>query len=170
MVLDLGVHDFDQLGLLLGVPEAVEAIELPGGTVQATVEYGGGAVGQVVTGFGMPAAFPFTTSLEVLGELGIARYSFTAPGAGPVGGSVLEVVTVDGRSSAVVDPGDPFADQARYFLDCIASGNPPVDGSAEGALAALTLALAARTSLRTGARVPVAAARGAWTVGGSAPS
>ena len=157
MLVDLGVHDFDQLGQFLALPETVGAAELPGGTVHTTVGYAGGAVGQVVTEFGMPQGFPFTTSLEVMGELGVARYHSTARGSGPGGPSVLDVVTADGPTSMDIEPGDPFAEQARYFLGCVASGTPPADGSAEDSLTALTLALAARASLRAGTRLPVAA-------------
>lgn len=149
MLLDFAVHDFDQLGLLFREPCAASAVRLRGGVVETTVEYRGGGRGHVLTDWSMPAGFPFTASLKVTGDLGDADYSFTE---GTDAGQ-LSITTATERNVVSVHPGDPFVEQARYFLNCVANGERPMEGSAGSSLLALRVAIAARESLATGDRV-----------------
>lgn len=144
ILLDLAVHDFDQLLLFLGPARRVEVARLDDGTLQARVEHESGAVGWVRAGWDAPVSTPFRTSLEVIGAMGQARYSFAS---GVEERSEL-VVSEDGAERIVdVDPGEPYTDQARAFLECVRTGRRPSDGDPAASLAAVRLALAARESL-----------------------
>jgi predicted dehydrogenase len=146
-LLDLAVHDFDQLLLLLGPATRVEARHGAEGTAEVIVQHRGGGVGHVRAGWDLPPSFPFSTLLEVTGERGVARY--TAAGGG--GELVVEAGAVSSRTS--VDPGAPYTVQARAFLDCIRSGSRPVHGDPAASLAAMRLATAAREALASGTAV-----------------
>ena len=151
VLLDLAVHDFDQLLLLLGPAARVQARSAADGTAEVTVQHTGGGIGRVRAGWDLPPAFPFTTVLEVTGERGRARYA-----AEEGGRSELFFETPDGVSRTDVDPGAPYTAQARAFLDRIRSGTPPVHGDPAASLAAVRLALAAREALATGRPVDLA--------------
>jgi predicted dehydrogenase len=149
-LLDLAVHDFDQLLLLLGPAVRVEARHGADGTAEVTVQHRGGGVGHVRAGWDLPPSFPFSTLLEVTGERGSALYA-------AAGGSSELVVDTGGASSRTpVDPGAPYTAQARAFLDCIRSGARPVHGDPAASLAAVRLAIAAREALASGAAVELA--------------
>jgi predicted dehydrogenase len=147
-LLDLAVHDFDQLLLLLGPARRVEARHAADGTAEVTVQHTGGGVGRVRAGWDLPPSFPFTTLLEVTGERGSARYAAAAGGR-----SELVVDAAAGSPRTRVDPGAPYTAQARAFLECIRSGTPPLHGDPAASLAAVRLALAAREALASGAPV-----------------
>lgn len=134
LVVDFAIHDIDQANALLGAPLAVTAVSAPGvgfGTpVALTVEYESGGVAQLLAAADLPPGTPFQTSLEVVGDRGVD--------------ALAEL------------PGDPFREQARYLLDCIDSGARPVRAPVEAAVDALRVALAARDSLHSRARVVLA--------------
>lgn len=134
LVVDFAIHDVDQANALLGAPRAVTAVRAPGdgfGTpVALTIEYADGGVAQILAAADLPAGTPFRTSLEVLG---------------------------DGGLDAVAElPGDPFLEQARAFLHCVDAGLRPRRAPVAAAVEALRVCLAARASLRAGARVVLA--------------
>ncbi|GAA1446957.1 Gfo/Idh/MocA family protein [Leifsonia poae] len=142
MVVDFAIHDFDQANLLLGAPVAVRSIRVGaaagagesafGEPVATTIEYAGGGVAQVLSAADLPEGFAF--------------------------GSTLDVVGSDGVDAVVGDGGDPFVEQARYFLRCVETGSEPFRSPVTGAVDALRVALAARRSLRSGDRETVAGA------------
>ncbi|HEV7624837.1 MAG TPA: Gfo/Idh/MocA family oxidoreductase [Amnibacterium sp.] len=144
VLLDLAVHDFDQLLLLLGPARRVEAVARDDGTVEVTVDHAGGATGRLRAGWDLPADFPFSTLLEVTGIDGRARHTAVA---GSPATNDLEVEGPHGVRRSAVDGEDPYTAQARYFLDCVRTGRRPEHGDPAASLAALRLALAARTSL-----------------------
>jgi predicted dehydrogenase len=134
LVVDFAIHDIDQANALLGAPRAVTALPLPGdgfgAPVAVTIEYADGGIAQILATADLPAGTPFQTSLDVVG---------------------------DGGLDALADaPGDPFEEQARYFLGCVESGVRPRRAPVAAAVDALRVSLAARESLRTGARVVLA--------------
>lgn len=155
-LVDFAVHDFDQANLLLGVPVAVRATRVGAAAFDTTVEYRGGGRAHVLSSMSLPQGFPFSTSLEVVGDRGLVAYSFSARDGGADGRSDLAVVDPGGARRSVVDPGDPFVAQARYFLSCIESGRPPERSDAASAGVALQVSLGARRSLETGRRVELA--------------
>nr|WP_276511743.1 Gfo/Idh/MocA family oxidoreductase [Leifsonia aquatica] len=134
LVVDFAIHDIDQANALLGAPRAVTALPLRGdgfgAPVAVTIEYADGGIAQVLAVADLPAGTPFQTSLDVVGDVGL-----------------------DALADA---PGDPFEEQARYFLGCVESGVRPRRAPVAAAVDALRVSLAARESLRTGARVILA--------------
>jgi predicted dehydrogenase len=145
VAVDLLVHDYDQANLLLGTPRTVYAQEHGAEGVNVIISYPGGKVSAVEGNTAMPAGFPFTTGIRVYCE-----------------GGVVEHVS-DGRESMVtvreagaspwlipVEQADPYATQARYFLDRLDDGLPIVEGSPEQGRTATAVAIAALASARSG--------------------
>lgn len=131
MIVDFAIHDVDQANAYLGEPVAVSAVRAPGdgfGTPAAiTVAYASGGVAQLLAVSDLPAGTPFRTTLEVVGDRG---------------------------TDTLTDlPGDAFAAQARYFLECVEGGAEPARSPVAAAIDALRVCLAARESARTGTRV-----------------
>lgn len=171
LLVDYAIHDFDQANALLGEPVAVTSVRAgaggggaaggrpsvagratalpaagPGaapatsalptthpfaGAIATTVEYAAGGVAQILSVVDLPQGTPFRAGLEVVGTSG-----------------------VDAVGS---EEGDPFLAQAAYFLACAEAGTEPGRAPLAAAIDALRVSLAARESLRTGARVPVPA-------------
>ncbi|MGA0121563.1 MAG: Gfo/Idh/MocA family protein [Gaiellales bacterium] len=162
---DLMVHDFDQVAMLLGDPLRVHAGAVPGGPhgapqhVVATVTCANGTA-VVEGGLLLPPSYPFTSGIRVLGDDGVLEYPFSA-GASDDGGNIggvdqsanaLQRYPASGaRERVAVAAGDPWARQCGYLLDRIA-GELPVDrATGEDALRALRIALAANRSIVSGA-------------------
>jgi predicted dehydrogenase len=138
ILVDFGIHDFDQVNLYLGTPVAVTAVRGgASGPIETTVEYADGGIGQVLTHLSMPAGTPFTTSIELIGTGGLADYHFSEASPTQIAGE------------------NPYAGQAEYFLHCVDSGTPPTLCPVDGAVSALQVALAARTSLAAAARIQI---------------
>lgn len=161
---DLMVHDFDQMNWLLGTPRTVYARAVRTRDpaypdhVQAIVDYDG-AQACVEGSMAMPASFPFSSSIRVVGDAGSAEYSFrAAPAEG--GGNIGEVdpsarglrlYPRGGEASVVLlDPVDPWGPEIEEFVSCLEDGRPPLNGTGEQALLALRVSLAANRSLESG--------------------
>jgi predicted dehydrogenase len=162
VVVDLGVHDFDQVNLLLGTPVTVRSTSSDRlGPVETTIEYAEGGIGQVLTFCSAPAEVPFATSIEVLGSEGLASYRYigAAADAGSPGDAELSEfrsVTTTGAERVEIHDDEPYVRQAEYFLQCVEKGTAPERCPVPTATAALRVALAARQSLtHGGALVPV---------------
>ena len=150
VVVDVGIHDFDQLNLILGEPERVRSTQTqPGGPIETTIEYAGGGLGQVLSFAGAPPSLSFSTSLEVVGSKGVAEYRYRAEdaAAGRVAVSELWIASNSGTRSQTVRDDEPYARQAEYFLDCVRASVKPDYCPTESAILALDVALAARASL-----------------------
>ncbi|MCU1419467.1 MAG: gfo/Idh/MocA family oxidoreductase [Mycetocola sp.] len=160
VVVDVGIHDFDQMNLFLGTPLTVTSIAIdPVGPIETTIEYRSGAIGQVLTFAGVPAGAPFTTSLNLVGSDGILDYDFSADaptGSGGTSGvNAYRLATADGTVSTTLARHDHFEKQIAYFLDRVRDGNDPDFSPTASAVRALAVALAARQSLVTGETVPL---------------
>lgn len=153
ILVDFAIHDFDQLNLLLGEPIAVTSLGSTRAAVETTVEYEGGGIGRVLTSMALPTGFPFSTSLDVIGSAGSARYAYSTADSGAPGLSEYRETSAHGETRARVTGEDPYARQAEYFLHCIESGTPPARSPVEAAIAALGVSRAARRSLSSGERV-----------------
>jgi predicted dehydrogenase len=151
VLLDLAVHDFDQLVLFLGPARRVRALPAANGTIEVVVEHDRG-ISRVRAGWDLPRDLPFSTLLEVVGTAGRARCSAAS---GPDGTSELEVDAAGGAWRTVIDAGNPYAAQARYFLGCVQAASAPEDGDPATSLLGLRLALAAADSLSTRGPVDV---------------
>jgi predicted dehydrogenase len=138
ILVDFGIHDFDQLNLYLGIPVAVNAVRATAdGPIETTVQYADGGLGQVLTHLSMPPGTPFTTSIELVGTKALADYRFS-----------------DASPTLIADE-NPYARQAEYFLHCVDTGTPPTLCPVDAAVLALQVALAARASLATATRIPI---------------
>jgi predicted dehydrogenase len=158
-VVDLQIHDDDQLNWLLGQPRSVycQGRRGEGGGwdhVLTTVSYDG-AAGTLEASMLMPEGYPFSMGLRVIGEGGTVEYGFRA------GGVSVEMGRQAGTSLAVYAPGrepepltpplhDAYEAEVAYFVDCVRRGQPPTVTTPEDALAALRVALAAVDSLGSG--------------------
>jgi predicted dehydrogenase len=162
---DLMVHDFDQMNWLFGAPRTVyaRAVSLgdPGypNHVVAVVEYEGGAEAVVEGSMAMPTSFPFSSTIRVLCENGVAEYSFrAAPAEG--GGNIgavdpsargLRLYPHGGEPEVVLlDPVDPWGPEIEEFVSCLEQGRQPENGTGEQARLGLRVSLAAVRSLRSG--------------------
>tara|TARA_R110002051_G_scaffold33172_1_gene74768 strand:- start:2050 stop:3006 length:957 start_codon:yes stop_codon:yes gene_type:complete len=142
ILVDFGIHDIDQLNLLLGDPVEVTATgPVPFGPIETTIRYRSGAVGVVRSFADLPTDEPFHSSIEVRGTAGVARYDFAA-------GSAEALENAEAAE-------DPYARQWQYFLDCVAQGVAPEWCPPAAAVAALEVALAATKSLELGIPVRV---------------
>ena len=167
---DLLVHDFDQAVMLLGRPLRVHAGAVRSGAfdapqhVTATVDCERGTA-IVEGGLMLPASYPFTSGIRVLGTGGVLEYPFSA-GASEDGGNIggvdqdanaLRRYPSDGPAERVdVQSGDPWARQCAYLLDCIERGEAVGRATGEDALVALQVALAANRSIASGRSEDVA--------------
>jgi predicted dehydrogenase len=154
VLVDMLVHDFDILNALLGPAERVVARSAAGNRhFQMLLEHPGGA-GAIEGSHAMPGSYPFTANLRVLCERGVLEHRFVA-GAGDqvdeATQSVLGVHPAVGDARSFHEAVDPWGAQIAHFLECVAAGSEPVDGSFAQARAALAVALAARAGAETGA-------------------
>ena len=156
-VLDLCIHDFDALNWLFGAPKSVYARgkELRPGLwndIHALVDYGG-VNGFVEGSEFMPQGYPFTAALKVLCEGGVVEFLFRAGGVSvEMGGGAALMVHEAGRVYPLPPmPGDPYDNQAAYFVDCLRKGIKPTLGTPEQARLAVATANAAQRSLESGA-------------------
>lgn len=155
VLVDFGIHDFDQLNLFLGRPLAVSTRRArPDGPFETAVDYEGGGSGQVLSFMGMPPGFSFASSIGLLGSLGIAGYRYAGPLGGTSGDSYWTMTGAAAETRPIVD-GNPYAAQARYFLDCVERGADPDFCPTDAAILALAVSLAARESFATGKPVEV---------------
>jgi predicted dehydrogenase len=160
VVVDVGIHDFDQLNLFLGTPVTVASIANgPLGPIETTIEYRSGAIGQVLTFAGVPTGAPFTTSLNLVGTDGILDYEFAAdaPTAarGTSGVNAYRLATANGSESTTLSSLDHYERQIEYFLECVRTATDPGFSPTASAVRALEVALAARQSLVSGETVPL---------------
>lgn len=163
-IVDLAIHDFDQMNLFLGHPLAVTSTGAGSyGPIETTIEYSGGGIGQVLTHADLPPGAPFTAGISLIGDGGLADYELSAASPTEQGNGEAPDQGLDGYRLAAADGGytraisgdDPYARQARYFLDCVEAGTQPELSDAGSAVRALEVALAAHESLRTGQKVRV---------------
>lgn len=163
LLLDLMIHDFDT-ALWLGGPvnrisaRAVQPYrpDWAGDYALITLRFASGAIAQLEGGWIYPQGV-FRTSIDIAGTAGLVEYHSdqavtlrafprTAPMAAPADEVALGLPTL---------ADDPFALQCRHILAVLA-GREAALLRPEDALAALRLALAARSSLEQGEPVRLA--------------
>lgn len=163
-IVDLAIHDFDQMNHFLGRPVAVTSRQVGEyGPFETSIEYADGGLGQVLTHQDLPQGAPFTAGISVVGELGLADYELSAASATEGAGvNTYRLAVADGGySQKTPSDDDPYRRQAEYFLDCVRRGRQPELCSTDSAIQSLEVALAARESLRTGHRAALADSPGA---------
>jgi predicted dehydrogenase len=158
-VVDLQIHDHDQLNLHLGQPRAVycQGRRGPGGGwdhALTTVTYDD-AAGVAEASALLPDGYPFSMGLRVIGEDGTVEYSFRAGGVsvemGRQAGTTLVVYPPNRPPEPIEAPlHDAYQAEVAYFVDRVRRGEPPTIATPEQALDALRVALAAVESLESG--------------------
>jgi predicted dehydrogenase len=118
-----------------------------------------GGIATAEGGLLLPASYPFTSGMRVLGTEGVIEYPFSAAPSeegGNIGGvdqaaNVLTVYPATGSARTIDAAGsDPWGREVGYLIDCIASDTTPQRATGEDALLALRVALAANRSLQSG--------------------
>jgi UDP-N-acetylglucosamine 3-dehydrogenase len=158
---DLHIHDLDFVFSLFGKPRSVYAVGVRGATggwdhVLTSLDYGDKKAA-LEASYALPAGFPFQMSFRLTGDTGCIDFQF--------GG----VAQVDQRSAAqttlaLYRPGaepellkppaeDGYQAEIRYFTNCLLEDHDPVMATLAEAREVLTIALAAKQSLETGAVV-----------------
>lgn len=159
VVLDLMIHDIDFLRWTLGEATRLYATISRAPGIQhanATIRYKNGAIANLSAHWGNTPGFAY--SAEIAGSEGVVR-------GGSRESATLEIVraTRQGEAAAIAaQPAgskrlspllrSPYERQLAHFLRCIETGETPIV-TAEDALAALEIALAAVQSAQTGAPV-----------------
>lgn len=115
-LLDLLVHDIDQILLLFGAPARVAAKDLgPVDTLSATFLYPNGPEVRLQGGW-FPPGIPFAMGFRVRAER--AELELTPAG--------LRENGVSGASEIMhPEGGDAYQAEARYFVECCRSNTPP---------------------------------------------
>ncbi len=156
-IVDLAIHDFDQMNFFLGRPISVRSISVSTyGPIETTIEYSNGGIGQVLSHADLAQGAPFTAGISLVGEAGLADYELSAASPTDQGGDGdyqgvdgYRLAGAGGGYSLAIAGDDPYARQASYFLECVESGSQPALSSTGSAVRALEVALAARESLHT---------------------
>jgi predicted dehydrogenase len=159
VLVDMMIHDFDIVSALLGDARRVTAVAAADGRhVNALVEHERGHAA-IEGSHAMPPSYPFTAALRVLCDGGVLEHGFVTGAGDEVAddeaASVLAIHPAAGDARRFHESIDPWAAQIAHFLDCVADGREPRDGSFAQARAALAVALAARRSIAAGAPVAV---------------
>ena len=136
-VMDLLVHDIDQILMLFGVPARLTAKRL-GNTdaLMASFIYSGGPEVRLQGGW-FDAGMPFSMSFQVRADQ--AELEMTAAGL-----SVSDTAGV--RRKLDVETADPYAAEVHYFLDCCRKGVQPLLCMPAESAAAVKVALALKES------------------------
>jgi predicted dehydrogenase len=106
----------------------------------------------------MPRSYPFSSSIRVLCDGGVAEYAFSAAPAedgGNIGAATaprgLRLYRDGAEPETVpVESADPWGPEIAYFVECVEQGRRPEQGTGEQAREALRVALAVRRSLESG--------------------
>lgn len=131
-VLDLLVHDIDQILLLFGMPDRVTAKQLgTGDALMASFIYPAGPEVRLHGGWFAPET-PFSMSFQV--RCDSAELELTPDGL-KVGG---ELVALEKRNA--------YAEEVHYFLDCCRNGTEPVKCLPADSAKAVKVALALKES------------------------
>lgn len=131
-VLDLLVHDIDQILLLFGMPDRVTAKQLGSGdALMASFLYPGGPEVRLQGGWFAPET-PFSMSFQV--RCDAAAIELTADGL-KVNGQVLEL-----------EKKNAYAEEVDYFLACCRNGTQPLKCMPADSAKAVKVALALKES------------------------
>ncbi len=136
-VLDLLVHDIDQILLLFGMPDRVTAKQLgTGDALMASFLYPGGPEVRLQGGWFAPDT-PFSMSFQVRGERG--EMALTPDG--------LMLSGSDGTRQRVdVEKKNAYAAEVDYFLECCREGKEPLRCMPADSANAVKVALALKES------------------------
>ncbi len=147
--LDMHIHDTDFIHHLFGMPSQVTSTGYtsPGGGVDhLTTFYSYDSVPHVVAegGWVSHRGYPFTMRYTVVFDRAVASFDLDRKQA--------LIVTEDGKPSAAVelDPGMGYEHEIAYFINCIASDEPPARSSIRDAARSLGILEAELLSIASG--------------------
>ena len=157
-IFDLLIHDIDFSIWLYGEPASVHSVGTgPTGTkdvnglISATLQYAASGPAIIEGGWHARGPYPFSMSFTISGERGTLEFSsagcpLTLSRAGAAGTEIVALSEYDG-----------FAEELRYFADCVASNTqpercPPRESAAAVKVALRMLETGAPTSLRAGTK------------------
>ena len=139
-VVDLLIHDIDQIIWLFGTPQWVAAKQLgDADALTATFFYPVGPEVRLQGGWFAPGA-PLQMSFQVRAER--AAMEFTSDG--------LTLSDQDGQQKKVEATGDGYEAEISYFMDCIRDGRQPARCLPEDSARSLQIALALKESRAQG--------------------
>ncbi len=122
--IDLHVHDVDTLQWFFGAPNAVSAGGVrheDGGVghIVAQYDYDGGPMVVAEGGWDFPPEFPFSMSAVVMFEKATVEFDSRQSPA-------LTVYPAEGgKQTPQVPTANAYAEELKYFADCITSGSKP---------------------------------------------
>jgi predicted dehydrogenase len=136
-VMDLLIHDIDQILLLFGTPQRVTAKQLSDGdALMASFIYPGGPEVRLQGGWFAPGT-PFSMSFQI--RAGAGEMELTQDG--------LMLSDMSGiRSKVEVKPGNAYRAEMHYFLDCCQAGIAPLLCPPADSANAVKVALALKES------------------------
>ena len=146
---ELMTFDLDVLNWMFGLPKQVYAVAAPApegipGHVVAALRYSGLVASVEASGL-MPAGFPFSVGIRVVGEAKVLELSTTFPNGIPK----TSLASYARESEEVrVNGQDPYMAECQYFVECVRGDADPQLLSAERALEALRLSIAVQDSLK----------------------
>ena len=164
-LLDLQIHDVDFIHWILGHPQSVYAvgIQSPQGAwdhVHTILNYPH-AQASIEASSLLPESFPFSTGILVVGSKGALEYTFR------VAANVQERESAshffrfyknDGTSSEPsVSTEDAYLAQFRYFIHCVAEGQPPTTCPPQESCQVMEVMSALRQSADSGRLVTLGA-------------
>ncbi len=150
---ELMTFDFDAVNWLLGQPDEVyaTATRLPGGRpghVLATLRYGRATVGVEASGV-MPPSWPYRVGFRFVGSTKAIEIATEFLPDGPPDTTVTAYPARGAPEELVLDGGDPYEAECRYFVACLRGEADPSLVAAERAIGALELSLATQVSIET---------------------
>ena len=167
-LLDLQIHDVDFIYCLLGFPAWVSTvgIQSPSGSwdhVSTTLQYPG-AVASVEASYLMPESWPFSCGIRVTGANGCLEFHFRVAGNIEQRQKAVGDFLMYGPGGAITrpefQPGDMYASQLHYFVDCLERGEPPARCPPRHSLEVMRIMDACRRSADIGQAVKPEAADG----------
>ncbi|HEX2955032.1 MAG TPA: Gfo/Idh/MocA family oxidoreductase [Bacillota bacterium] len=159
IVINMMIHDFDFLSMLVGKPKAVIGLGVANSKgvneqVNVLLEYDG--ITAMIEGSAMmPKSFPFSTSLRVVCEKAAVELNWHWGEHGPISDLTLYPAAGSPQKLQIPDY-DPYEAECRYFVDAVQGRVDPQLLGIEAACESLKIAVAARESFRqNGKRIEV---------------
>jgi predicted dehydrogenase len=155
---DLHIHDLDYILDLFGLPQSLYAtgVQSKGGCwdqVCNVLTYPGKRV-VIEASYSMPAGWPFTTGLRVVGTTGAIEYNFRVQGNVNAFDRAQHSLRLyeNGKSPAEIEIDDPnpYLREIEYFVGCIERGEEPSRVPSQESRDVIAVLEAAKKSLETG--------------------
>jgi UDP-N-acetylglucosamine 3-dehydrogenase len=156
-VFDLQIHDLDFMVFMFGWPQKVfaqgqKSAEGAWNQVRTILDYGSHHV-SIEDSMMMPAVFPFSTGLRLLGSQGCVDYNSSSAAADQLefnNSGITLFLPHQAPSRPTCAEYDPYQAEIQYFVDCVAEGKEPLHTGFGEARRVLEIVMAVILSLETG--------------------